>query len=406
MTEIKSNWISNKINKEGVFPQKLEITSSFMFEENSGQDGFFHIADNLIGILGYSSEGLDIFDTEKGKVLWRVKWIDMLGGYALYDNGVLYIGYQATHAPASIKAHKIETGEVIWERKLTNSDEQFGTRMVQTSNHIIAPNVKKDTLFIVDKKTGKLTVKLPMTNRFEGGRGTIFEDDAVFTYNDKLYILAYKKNYVLDCYNPEKAEFENTLFEFPLGNAKSTQRIQQIIQIDGDLCLFMSTGEFYRISLVDGKVKAQLLLEKQETPEDYFRCLSGFLHYQNKLSLVVINDEEEKTIYTYNLETDKLDERIVIPQLDKDYFLIAPTPYVNIMLRYGHGERSKNGLSLYNIEKNKTVSELVLPQYSKLEVDEDGDVEGVDWRINHIIIGDAIYLIQKIDKKCMMHRIE
>ena len=79
MTEIKNNWISNKIDTKAAFPQKLEIASSFLLEENSGRDGFFHIADNLLGILGDYSEGLDVFDTEKGKVLWRVKWIDMLG---------------------------------------------------------------------------------------------------------------------------------------------------------------------------------------------------------------------------------------------------------------------------------------------------------------------------------------
>ena len=404
MTEIKTNWVSNKIDTQATFPQKLEIASSFLFEENSGDESFFHIADNLLGVLGDYSEGLDIFDTKKGKVLWRVKWTDMLGGRALYDNGILYVGYQASNTPAKIKAHKIETGEVIWECKLTNSDEQFGTRMVQTSNRIIAPNVNKDTLFIIDKQTGKQTAKLPMTNDFEGGRGAIFEDDVVFTHNDKLYILAYKKNYVLDCYNPETAEFESTLFEFPLSEAR--QDIQERIQIDGDLCLFMRTGEFYRISLADGKVKAQLQLGIKENPDDYFRTLSGFLHYQNKLSLVVRDRKDENTLYTYNLETDKLEESVVIPQLDKDYSIIAPTPYTNTVLRYGFGEPSKNGLSFYNFDKNETVSELILPQYSEVEVDDDGDVEGTDWRENHIIIGDAIYLIQKIDESCVLHRIQ
>ena len=404
MTEIKTNWVSNKIDTQAAFPQKLEIASSFLLEENSGRDGFFHIADNLLGILGYYSEGLDVFDTEKGKVLWRVKWIDMLGGHALYDNGILYVGYQASNTPAKIKAHKIETGEVIWECKLTNSREQFGTHMVQTSNHIIAPNVMKDTLFIIDKQTGRQTAKLPMTNDFEGGRGAIFEEDVVFTHNEKLYILAYKKNYILDCYNPETTEFESTLFEFPLSETR--QEIQERIQIDGDLCLFMRTGEFYRISLADGKVKAQLQLGIKENPDDYFRTLSGFLHYQNKLSLVVRDRKDENTLYTYNLETDKLEESVVIPQLDKDYSIIAPTPYANTVLRYGFGEPSKNGLALYNFENNETLSELILPQYSEVEVDDDGDVEGTDWRENHIIIGDAIYLIQKIDENCILHRIQ
>jgi len=395
MTEIKANWMPNIINNQATFPQKLEITSGFLFEENSGSEDFFYIADNLLGILGRFSEGLDVFDTEKGEVLWRAKWTDMLGGRALYDNGVLYVGYKASGTAASIKAHKIETGEVIWERKLTNSGEQFGTHMVQTSTRVIAPNVNKYVLFIIDKQTGKQTAKLAMTNQFEGGHGTVFENDIVFTYNDKLYILAYKDNYVLDCYNPETAEFESTLFEFPLNNEEP--EIEQIIQIEGDLCLFMSTGEFYRISLVDGKVKAKLMLGDKENSDDCYRCLSGFLHSLNKLSLIVVNDEDESTLYTYDLETDKLEESIMIPESDKDYSIIAPTPHDHVILRYGYGEPSKNGLALYNFAKNETVSELILPQYS---------AKGTDWRKSHIILGDAMYLIQKIDKGCVLHRIQ
>ena len=402
MTGIKTNWTPSIIDLQAAFPQKLEITSNFLFEDNDGSDDFFHICGNILGIMGGYPRRLDIFDTEKGKVLWTARpYVDELGGRALCDNGVLYIGYQATNTAACIKAHKMETGEVIWERKLTNSDEQFGTRMAQTSNHIIAPNVKKDTLFIIDKQTGKQTAKLPMTNQFEGGRGTILEDDLVFTYNDKLYIIAYKKNYVIDCYNPETGEFESTLFEFPKSDSK-IQRIQEIIQIDGDLCFFMSSGEFYRISLVSGEVKAEIMLVNKETPNDYFRCLSGFLHYQNKLNIIVINGKDKNTLYIYNLEADKLEESVIIPQLDKNYSITAPTPYAGIVLRYGYGEPSKNGLSFYNFNKNEIIAEIILPQYSE---------EETDWRKNHIVVGNAIYLIQEIDSDtmenaCILHRIQ
>ncbi len=401
MAEIKTNWTPDIVDLQADFPKKLEITSSFLFENNDGREDFFHICGNIFGVLGGYPRRLDIFDAEQGKVLWTAKpYADMLGGRALYDNGVLYIGYEATNTAASIKAHKIETGEVIWERKLTNSDEQFGTRMVQTSSRIVAPNVKKDTLFIIDKQTGKQTAKLPMTNQFEGGRGTFLRDDVVFTFNDKLYILAYKKNYVIDCYNPEIGEFERTLFELPKSDSK--QRIQAISQIDGDLCFFMESGVFYRISLTDGKVKAEIMLGKKEKPDDYFRCLAGFLHHQNKLSIIARNSKDIDTLHIYNLETDKLEESITIPQLNEDYSIAAPTPYTNTVLRYGYGEPSKNGLSLYDFDKNETISELILPQYSE---------EEVDWRSKHIIAGNAIYLIQRIDSDaiknaCVLHRIQ
>lgn len=392
------SWNPHTIDLSKAYPKKLEILSSHCFSDNVGVDGFFHIHGNMLGILsGYHPNVLDVFDTQKGEVVLRVKHCARLGGHALYDNGVLFVGHDAGEGIAAcVTAHDLESAKELWKCKLTNIPEQFGTRMVQTADMVIAPCVKSDKLFFIDKETGRLVKNLKMENPFRGG--PFIDEDVVFVQNNKLYVLAYKskKNrYVIDCYDTKKCKFEATIFEFP-------EKIwtHQVVQVNGYLYAVLNSGMFYKISLAEGRLESKMLLGKEEG-ENAYSCAKKIQHCGDKLKIMMYHYKSGvQTKYTYNLLTDLIEQSLVIPEIDEDYKIEAPTAHSNVIIRYGYGEPSKNGLSLYDLNSKKTLSELVLPIHGG----------GEYWRRRHLVLGDSIYLIQSgsplnEEESCMLHRI-
>lgn len=301
-------WESHAIDVAKQPPAKWTRTSTYYFPFNDGSDGLFYLGNNLLALIGGYPRVIQIFDTQKGQVIWGLQAAAYLG-FAIYDEDrqVIYVardGYSSAHY---ITAHQADTGQLIWTKpcKLTNSRQQFGTLFVQNRDYLIHANITKKVLFLVNKESGKLDGKIEMVHRIDCN-ADFTTNDVMFTHDNQLYVFSIDdKNdlFCIDKYHIDSQSFIETIFK-----SKAGCRLLSFIHINENLYLLSNSGVVCQLSLSDGTVISQVPSDEQEGTPNNYHLYSGLSVKNQKIYYALRSTYKngEITYYIYDMATGKI----------------------------------------------------------------------------------------------------